>query len=87
MSKTVTAALPLPSSPSWSVLSGAVCVSLAVNACFHAAQPKSEKAELDDDDKAFQQKKREEAAALKKLKEVAGAKGGFAKTSVTGKKK
>jgi len=51
------------------------------------AQPKSDKAELDDEDKAFQQKKREEAAALKKLKEVAGAKGGFAKVTATGKKK
>jgi len=50
-------------------------------------KPKGSRAELDDDDKAFLQKKKEEAAALKKLKETAGAKGGFAKVSVTGKKK
>ncbi len=68
-------------------MSGAVPCVGRNSVCTHATQPKSEKAELDDDDKAFQQKKREEAAALKKLKEVAGAKGGFAKTSVTGKKK
>ena len=63
------------------------CLALANSLVGCLAQPKSDKAELDDEDKAFQQKKREEAAALKKLKEVAGAKGGFAKVTATGKKK
>ena len=63
------------------------CPSLPDAVVGFLVQPKSDKAELDDEDKAFQQKKREEAAALKKLKEVAGAKGGFAKVTATGKKK